>query len=188
MENISFTSALRPATLNDFGRITKQIGSKNAVNYPWTINETVKAKDVYTTGIIDCSGCLITNGQDAVLMHLTPDNEHNHAFSLVLDLLRNKLDLKDSNLQAILVGSKNHKKSLDIYNKFKNLLEQIGIPYSELKNGKSPTSIAYVTSKDEVVVTNKNIDKMLRKEASSKEALESGFEKISIADCDEIAE
>lgn len=187
MDRISFTSKLKPLTLSEFGQIKSRIGSKNSVDFPWTINQTVKAKDVYTTNVIDCSACLLTNGQEAVMLHLTPDIEVNHAFSLVLSFLRNKIDLADKNLQAVLIGSKNHKKSQDIYNKFKEMLKGLNIPFSEFKNGKTPTSIAYQTNTDEVYITNNTLDKLLKKNTENSEVLKAGFEKISIADCDEIA-
>ncbi len=187
MENISFTSRLKPITLSEFRHTISSIGSQNSVDFPWSINQTRKGKDVYTTNVIDCSSCLITNGQEAVLMHLTPDTEQNHAFSLVLAKLRNLLDLKDSNLQAVLLGSKNHKKSLDIYNKFKELLKQLNIPFSEFKNGKTPTSIAYKTSSDEVYITNNTIDKLLKKNMKASDTLNASFENLTISSCDEIA-
>ncbi len=162
------------------------MGNSNAVKFPWTIADSVKAKDVYTTGVIDCSSCLITDGSEAVLLHLKPDCEANHAFSNVLAYLRGAIDLKNEYLQAVLLGSKNTKKSQDIYTKFQKLLQQLNIPYSELKNGKTPTSVAYRSETDEVLISNKTIDTMLKKGNSPKNALETGFEKVSIADCDEI--
>lgn len=187
MDSISFTSKLKPLTLSEFGQIKSRIGSKNSVDFPWTINQTVKAKDVYTTNVIDCSACLLTNGQEAVMLHLTPDIEVNHAFSLVLSFLRNKIDLADKNLQAVLIGSKNHKKSQDIYNKFKEMLKGLNIPFSEFKNGKTPTSIAYKTSSDEVYITNNTIDKLLKKNIKASDTLNASFENLTISSCDEIA-
>lgn len=186
MENLTFTSKLKPESMHNYQKIISKIGSQNSVDFPWSINQTIKARDVYTTNVIDCSACLITNGQEAVLMHLTPDIEQNHAFSLVLERLRSLFDLKNPHLQAVLIGSKNNKKSNDIYSKFKELLHTLGIPFSELKNGKTPTSIAYSSLKDEVVISNNTIDKMLKKGYSPESTLNLAFEKIRIADCDEI--
>ena len=186
IENISFKSRIKPVTIKEFGSIAGRMGNNNAVKFPWTIADSVKAKDVYTTGVIDCSSCLITDGNEAVLLHLKPDCEANHAFSNVLGYLRGVMDLKSEYLQAVLLGSKNTKKSQDIYTKFQKLLQQFNIPFSELKNGKTPTSVAYRSETDEVLISNKTIDTMLKKGNSSKNALESGFEKVSIADCDEI--
>ena len=110
--------------------------------------------------------------------------ESNHFFNNVLIFLRNHLDLKDENLQAIIVGSKNTKKSLDIYNKFVELLNKMGIPFSELKNGKTPTNIVYKTNSDEIYVSNLTIDKLLKKENTPQSTLEKSFEKVNIANTD----
>lgn len=183
---ISFTSGIKPVKLNEFSQFIGKIDSKNAVNYPWTLKESVLAKDVYTTNICDCSACLITDGQQALLMHLCPTIEKNHAFSQVLEFLRNSINLKNPNLQAVLIGSKNNKKSLDIYNKFTELLNKLNIPFSEIKNGKTPTGIAYSSTTDEVLITNSTIDKLIKKGSSSQNTLCEAFEKHSIADVDEI--
>ncbi len=183
---ISFTSGIKPATLQEFSKFIEKINSKNAVNYPWTIKESALAKDVYTRNICDCSACLITDGQKALLMHLSPALEVNHAFNQVLQFIRDSVDLKQPNLQAVLVGSKNNKKSLDIYNKFSELLNRLNIPFSEIKNGKTPTSIAYSSTTDEVLITNSTIDKMLKKGFTTQNTLDKSFEKYLITDCDEI--
>lgn len=183
---ISFTSGIKPSTLQEFSKLRKKIDIKNAVNFPWTIKESAIAPDVYTTKICDCTSCLITDGQQGLLMHLCPTIEANHAFSKVLNFLRDAIDLKNSNLQAVLVGSKNNKKSLDIYNKFTELLNKLGIPFSEIKNGKTPTNIAYSSTSDEILISNQTIDKALKKGASSEEALQEAFEKYSICEYDEI--
>jgi len=188
MQQISFTSTLRPTTLKEFSRITGSFGKKNFVDYPWTINESVKDKSVYTTGIRDCTACLITDGQEGLLMHICPTIEMNHNFVKILTFIRRNIDLKNNNLQAVLVGSRNDKKSLNIYNEFKKLLGQFDIPTSELKNGKKSTHIAYRTDTDEVLITNETIDNCLRKgQPTPKSVLESGFEKIFVAECDDIA-
>lgn len=186
MEKISFKSRIKPLTLAQYAKISGQITSKYSVNYPWTLKESIKAKDVYTTNIADCTACLITDGNEAVLMHLSPDREINHAFSLVLNFLRAKLDLKNENLQSVLFGSKNTQKSQDIYNKFKALMQQLNIPCSELKNSKNKISVAYKTSNDTVFVTSETIDNMLKKGKNNEDVIKSGFEKVSLADCDEI--
>lgn len=186
MSEISFTSKLTPISLSEFSRITGQFGKNNAVNSPWTLKESIKAPNVYTTNICDCSACLITDGQEALLIHLNPAIEKNHAFSQVLTFLRMNLNLKNNNLNAVLLGSKNNKRSLDIYNKFLELLKNLGMPVSEFKNGKKPTSIAYRSNGDEILITNKEIDKFIKRGESFKQALSSGFEKIFVADCDEI--
>lgn len=184
MTDVSFTSHIKPVTCEDFNNIVTTIPREKFVSFPWTIEDSKLGKDVFTTNICDCSSCLITNGQEAMLMHLSPMQESNHFFNNVLIFLRNHLDLKDENLQAIIVGSKNTKKSLDIYNKFVELLNKMGIPFSELKNGKTPTNIVYKTNSDEIYVSNLTIDKLLKKENTPQSTLEKSFEKVNIANTD----
>lgn|SRR5574344_97968 len=186
MDKINFTSRITPLKLSEFSHLSTRIGYDNAVNYPWTINQSVISSDVFTTGVRDCSTCLLTNGKKAVLMHLCPSTEENHMFSLVFNFLKNAINFNDENLQAVLVGSKNTKTSLDIWNKFLNLLNEKSIPVSILRNGKTPTHIAYRTDTDEVYVTNKTIDKFLRCKIPNKESLIYGFEQVSISPFDEI--
>ena len=119
-------------------------------------------------------------------MHLSPANEYNHHFSSVLNFLRNNIDLKDKNLQAVLLGSKQTKKSQDIWNKFVDLLQYLEIPTTLLKDGKSPTHLAYRTCTDEILISNEHIDKMLKKGTAAKESLINGFRDVRIASCDEI--
>ena len=185
--NISFGSTLKPVPAKLFNQVIHQIGSECAVNYPWTLKESRLAKDVYTTNVIDCSACVISSGQESLLLHLAPSKEVNHAFSQVLAFLRDKIDLKNPNLQAVLIGSKNTKKSQDIYNKFKTLLTNLNIPFSELKSGKTPTSVAYKSEKDTVYISNQTIDKILKKGQTDKDAIHQSFDEVRIAPCDEIA-
>lgn len=186
MTEINFTSALHPVGYEEFNKITSKIGKENFVDFPWTIKESKMAKDTYTKDICDCTACLITDGQKSLLIHLNPASNGNHAFYNILMFLRNKLDLKDKNLQAVLIGSKNTKKSLDVYEKFKQLLTQTGMPFSELKNGKTPTNIAYRSDTDEVYINNQTISNALKKDLEPKKALLNSFEKILLSDRDEI--
>ena len=186
MADVSFTSRIRPVSCKDFNKIVSVIPRNKFVSHPWLIEDSKMGQNVFTTNICDCTSCLISNGQEALLMHLSPMQESNHFFNNVLIYLRNHLDLKDENLQAILVGSKNTKKSLDIYNKFVDLLNNFGIPISELKNGKTPTNVAYKTNTDEIYVSNLTIDKLLKKGNSAEDALDKSFEKIEISKTDSL--
>ncbi len=186
MTEISFTSKIVPMYWQDFHKLTSSFSRDNFVDYPWAISSSRVAKDVFTQRICDCTSCLITNGDKALLMHLLPANKDNHIFSNVLNFLRNNLDLKDKNLQAVLVGSKNTKPSQDIWNKFVDLLDYLKIPTTILKNGQSPTHLAYRTSTDEVLVSNLQIGDAVLKKESPMQALLDGFESVKIAKCDEI--
>ena len=78
-------------------------------------------------------------------------------------------------------------KSLDIYNKFFNLLNRLEIKFSELQNGKSPTSIAYLKDTDEFLVSNAHIDRALKRKLCDRDVLKNSFKRVHIADCDDIA-
>lgn len=186
MTEISFTSKIVPMYWQDFNKVTSSFCRDNLVDYPWAVSSSRVAKDVFTYRICDCTSCLITNGNKAVLMHLIPLNKDNHIFSNVLNFLHNNIDLKNKNLQAVLVGSKNSKQSQDIWNKFVDLLDYLKIPTTILKNGQSPTHLAYRTSTDEVLVSNLQISDAVLYGKSGKQALDDGFEFVKISEFDEI--
>lgn len=186
MDNINFTSQIKPVKFSDYRKFVSTMNRKNFVDYPWTTEESKIGQNVYTEDICDCTSCLITTGKEALLMHLCPSVKENHFFDNVLLFLRNHLDLKADGMQAIVTGSKNTKKSQDIFNKFLELLDYLNIPTTVLKNGKSPVNIAYKTSKDEFVISNLHIDRALKNGKSSKDALKSGFESVKISDKDEL--
>lgn len=187
MDSISFTSLIRPVNTKTFSDyVNIKIPKKNFADFPWDIDSSVVGKDVYTNRICDCTSCIITDSETSVIMHLNPQDGSNHCFNNVLMYLRNNIDLKNENLQGLLVGSKDTKKSLDIYNKFSNLLQQLNIKFSQLQNGKSPTSVAYLKDEDEFLISNNHIDRALKKRLSPQSTLNNSFKKVAIADCDEI--
>ena len=186
MQEISFTSKIVPTSWTNFNKITSSFSRDNLVDYPWAISSSRVGKNVFTQRVCDCTSCLITNGDKAVLMHLIPLNKNNHIFSNVLEFLRNNIDLKDKNLQAVLVGSKNTKPSQDIWNKFTELLNYLKIPTTFLKDGKSPTHLAYRTGTDEVLISNLQISDALLYKKEPLEALKDGFHDIKISEFDEI--
>lgn len=187
MQHISFGLSISPVKANELNKIAQQIGRENGVYHPWTIEQSVKAPNAFTTNVIDCSACLITDGQEVLMMHLDPSKESNHFFYFIFDYIKRKIDLNSKDLQAVLIGSKNNKRSQDIYTKFQQFLKDYSIPYTQLKDGKTPTSVAYKSSTDTVYVSNLTMDKMLKKGASPFEALKKSFQKVEISDCDEIA-
>ncbi len=187
MQEISFGSRIVPLDTNEFTKVISKIGRNNSVNYPWTIKESILAKDTYTKNICDCTACLITDGNKSLLLHLCPTIEQNHAISLIIEFLRNTIDLKNKNLQAVLIGSKNTKKSLDIYEKLTQILKRFNIPFSEFKNSKTPTHIAYRTDTDEVYITNNEINKLIKRGNNPQTSIEKAFEKISVSNCDDLS-
>ncbi|MBR6301553.1 hypothetical protein IKR55_02320 [bacterium] len=187
MTEVSFTSRIVPVSISQFGNITSVIGGASHVKFPWGIAQSLVRKDVYTRDIADCTACLITDGQKAVLMHLNPESSVNHCFLYVREFLRNNFGLNRPDLQALVVGSKNTEKSLDIYNKFKSLMKEANIPTSFLKNSKNPVSVAYRSQTDEIYVSSIDITKGLIDKKSHPDIINSSFEKAEISPFDEIA-
>ena len=168
MTEISFTSKIVPMYWQDFNKITSSFSRDNFVDYPWAISSSRIGKDVFTQRVCDWL------------------NKDNHIFSNVLNFLRNNIDLKDKNLQAVLVGSKNSKQSQDIWNKFVDLLDYLKIPTTFLKDGKSPTHLAYRTCTDEVLVSNLQIGDAVLAKKSPLDALNDGFREVKISPFDEL--
>jgi len=195
LHNISFTSIIRPVTAEDYHNFTKAIPRENAVNEPWTKDETVIAKDVLPTRIDDCSALLITNGQDAELLHLCPTDKRNSDTRSLLNFLKNSIEQNlcnngaiydNTDLQAILIGSKNEESSKNLYEELLNFLKKFNIPVTQLKNGKSTTNIAYKTNTDTFVITNKDINDSIITGSPAEKALNDGFTQVSISEMDEI--
>ena len=69
---------------------------------------------------------------------------------------------------------------------FKSVLNNLNIPTSILKTGKSPTHVAYRTCKDEVYISNKQIDRALNSGKTPNEALKAGFDTVKISTADYI--
>lgn len=183
---ISFTSQLIPVTHNKFMRRTAFMNQDGVVDYSWSIASSRVAKDVVTYHICDCTACLITNGEKALLIHLMPDNEDNHNFRKISKFISNNMDLNNPNLQAVLIGSKADALSQDIFNKFFRFLKFFHIPATILKDGKGPTHIAYRTCTDEVLISNTQINRSLQANINNRNALYNGFHYVKIADCDQV--
>ncbi len=183
---ISFTSQIVPVSTKTFHKLERDIGLQFESAFPWVISTSVKGPKVYTKGVIDCTSCLIADGKEGLLMHLTPAYENNHNFRLVLGYLRLCFNLFDKNLHAVILGSKNTKKSLDIYNKFVQMLGDLGIPFSVLKNGKSPSHMAYNAITDEVFISNDTINNALKYNFNNQNVLNNAFEKVSLCSKDTI--
>ena len=186
MSEISFTSRIRPVTSKEFSKITAHIDKKYFVGYPWTTQESALGTDVYTTGIADCTACGITDGKQALLLHICPTIEKNLHFNDIFRFIVGKLDMKSKGLQGIVMGSKHDKKSSTVYRNFVNFFEQMQIPFSELKQDKHKFNTAYITSKDEWLISSCNTDKLIEKKTASTDVLKQLFSEIRISDVDEI--
>lgn len=186
MSEITFTSKLVPVRSVDFSVRTSSFSRDNFVDYPWIISSSRVAKDVFTNNVCDCTACLISDGDKALLKHLNPDIEENHVFSNIIKFVSNNFDMNNKNLQAVLIGGSSGKEAKTLFDGFINFLRNFNIPATILYSGKTPTHVAYKTSLDEVWISNKHIDKALSVGKSNMEALLSGFEKVKISHCDEV--
>lgn len=170
--------------LRDFYRISKPMGLKNYVQYPWNLDCSVAGKDVYTKDIIDCTACLLTDGKESMLMHLCCTKPKNHDAESLLSYIKSHFDLSNKKLHAIILGSKKVPQSVELFEKFVNMFTQLKIPFSMFKNGKTKTHIAYSVEKDEVFISNDVIDYTLKRGWDVEKSMKNGFENVSLASGD----
>lgn len=186
--NISFTHNIRPLYSADFHRITAGFGKKNFVDYPWTMAESVVGDNLYTTRVCDCTACLITDGEKAMLLHLCPSNKSNLIFNDLLSFISKNIDImaKDK-VQALMLGSKDTVASKNLWNNFSKIFKIFEIPVTKLRNGKWGTNLAYRQSTDEVLISSYPMDLQIRKgKSSGMELLNSHFKDVSISEYDEV--
>ena len=88
MDNIAFKSTIKPVNVREFCTIANRIGEKGFVNYPWTINQSVIGKDAFTTGVIDCTVCGITDGEKVLLTHICPTVKGNMDFKKIENFIK----------------------------------------------------------------------------------------------------
>ena len=191
MNNISFGSRIRHCTRNEFNMTVNRFGTKCFADYPWTIKESVFSNNAYTKFIVDCTVCGITDGLKVLLIHLCPTNKENFNFSKVVELIKNKFDLNNPDLQAILIGGKPEctqgKESYKLFNIFENFLKECNIQYSKLKGGMGAKDVAYSSEKDEWLIVNDMVERpRMREYKSPQKEIEKAYEEVKIADCDEL--
>ena len=177
--NICFTSRIRYVSPEEFRKFASTVGKNKSVNYPWTVNESVLADAAYTTGVLDCTVCGFTDGQKVLLSHICPTNLRNKDFNSIVDYIKNKIDVTNKNLQGFILGSRNENQdSIMVFNKFLDFMNRYKIPFSQFKGGNDEYSVAYLSSKDEWLITNSRFP--------AKKDLNSLFESIKISELDEI--
>lgn len=186
MSDISFTSAIKPVSLEHFNKLTSDI--TNNVNV-WKVEGARKGLSAKTDRIMDCTALGITDGENVFLMHIIPDFSSNKKyFAKIIDKIKENVDLSCYYLQAVLVGSKSYSRESQIgYNNFARFLKENKIPYSELKGGDTVHKIGYHSNKDEWLVSNYDIDSLISSgEKDTMKLLEIGFDKVKINKLDEI--
>lgn len=186
MSDISFTSVIRPVSLDNFNKLTANI--INNVS-EWKVEGAKKGISAKTDRILDCTAMGITDGENVFLMHIIPDfSSDKKYFEKIVNKIKENVDLTCKHLQAILVGSKEYsKESQTGYKNFARFLKENKIPFSELKGGDTVHKIAYQTNKDEWLVTNYDIDSLIRsKENDFMRLLKLGFDDVRINKLDEV--
>lgn len=186
MTDISFTSSIRPVSSDSFCRMTRDI-TNNVSN--WRPEGAKKGLSAKTDRILDCTALGLTDGEKVFLMHIIPELSSNKKFlPHIIEKIKNSMDLSCEYLQGILVGSKSYsRESLIGYNNFVRFLKENKIPFSELKGGNTVHKIAYHTKNDEWLVSNFDIDGLIRSgETDAKKLFEFGFDRVKINKLDEI--
>lgn len=188
--NISFTSLIKPVNTLNFMFRTDRIPLNNFVDYPWTCKESRKAQSAFTTSVLDCTMCGITDGKDVFMMHICPTKSANADFSKIKQFMEDKINLKNLNLRAVVIGGKYYpddKVSLKLFDNFVSFLKKQNIPTSYLRGGDvyESVDIAYTSNSDEWIISSKYLDPFIGK-LKPQEVLSKIFSKIFISDCDEI--
>lgn len=170
MDNISFTSLIRPVRTFEFDAASRQIPKKNFVDYPWTCKESVKAVGAYTKDVLDCTMCGITDGQKVFMMHICPTNIENSNFYKIKNYLLKKVDILNKNLSALVLGGKQTPedgRSIALFDNFVNFLESKGIPTTSLRGGTTyePVNVLYTSKNDEWLISGSYLDSFINKEA-----------------------
>lgn len=193
MDNISFKSNIRLATPEEFKRITGCIGKKYSVNYPWTIKQSLLSESAYTTDILDCTVCGITDGQKVLLNHICPTISDNNNFQRIADFIKNKINIKNEYLQGFILGSKQNSKSSPnstaLFDNFVNLMNELKIPFSKFKGGDYVNNVAYSSTRDEWLISNQLINEDAKKNYKNNpiEMFKKIFDEISISKLDDIS-
>lgn len=192
MDNISFTSRIRLATLNEFYSANSRLGARKSVKEPWTIKESVLADGAYTSGIIDCTVCGLTDGAKVLLTHICPTNPKNKSFNRIEEFIINKINIFDKNLQGFILGSKpnniNSSNSTKLFDKFVEFMQKYDIPFSQFKGGLFENNVLYSSQKDEWIISNCAVTEGIKKIYNNNpgKLFNRFFDKVNISDLDEI--
>ena len=192
MNKITFTSRIRPVTVQEFSRTTFSMNKNQFVDYPWTLKESVFSNKAYTKSVADCTVCGITDGLRVLLIHLCPTNKINFDFEKVKKYICEKFDINNPDLQAILIGGKpeysHGPNSYKLFGLFEDFLNRSKIPYSKLKGGFGTKDVAYSSTSDEWIIANNRIKRPELGEIRSPiKALENIFNEVKISDVDEVS-
>ena len=191
MNNISFKSRIRPVGNWEFQGLTSGFAKKQYVNYPWTVKESVLSEKAITKNVYDCTVCGITDGLKVLMLHICPTKKENEKFSNIINFIKTHIDLKKTNLQGFLFGSRKDtpdNKSERIFKNFETFMKENNIPYSKIKGSSTFSDVAYSSETDEWLIKH---EKMGSAEAiaNCKKPINfftTYFDDVKISDLDEV--
>ncbi len=192
MDKVSFTSRIRLVSLQEFRRTAFQIDKKKFVSEPWTIKESVLGDSAYTSDILDCTVCGLTDGQKVLLTHICPTNPKNKSFNKIEEFITKKINLSDKYLQGFILGSKpnniNSPNSTKLFDKFVEFMQKYEIPFSRFKGGLFENHVAYSSKHDEWLIGNCVMTDGLKEiyKNNPKTLFNRIFDEVEISDLDEI--
>lgn len=189
MNTLSFKSTFRPVKGEQFTKLVTSCDRKFISLYPWTIKESVSGTKAMTTDVFDCSVFALSDGVKVFLMHLCPTIEENLDFGKIENFILKKNDIKDKNLQAVLIGSQSDfKLSKNLYNFLADFVEKHNIPCSFFKHCKDYFNIHYSSITDEWSITSLGIDADLTDgETDNEKVLNKNFKYVKLSSFDEFA-
>ena len=187
MSDVSFKAKIRPVTASEFTR--SRTLTRHRIDYPWTVNETVRAKKAYTTDIYDCTagGIVERNSKKVVMFHICPTQKENMDFDNIEKHIMSLVEDDSTNLSGFLVGSLDmFRDSSMMFKKLHRMLTSHNIPTTVLRGTKEQrTNILYNAKKDELLVTNHNINQKIHNgEKSPETILSESFDEVSLSNID----
>lgn len=150
------------------------------------------ADSAYTTDILDCTICGLTDGEKVLLTHICPTNPANDSFAKIEKFMLSKINVANKYLQGFLLGSKpnniNSPNSTKLFDKFVEFMKKYDIPFSKFKGGLFEHNVAYSSVKDEWLIGNCVMSDGLRQIYKKDPKMLYGrlFDEIEVNDLDEI--
>ncbi len=185
--NLQFKSKIRPINYLKYREIIDKMGKNVEVKPPWTLAESIKNKNAFSTNIIDCTVCGLTNGQDVLMLHICPTVEKNKNFSKIKDFILKNFDVTSYDTRGFLVGSQKNNMysqfSDTLFQNFVNFMEKFEIPFSQFRGTKKvPVHVAYSSTRDEWLLSNPIVNPY----RYDLESLKMSFDDIKIDKGDEL--
>lgn len=185
--NLQFKSKIRPINYLKYREIIDKMGKNVEVKPPWTLAESIKNKNAFSTNIIDCTVCGLTNGKDVLMLHICPTVEKNKNFSKIKDFILKNFDVTSYDTRGFLVGSQKNNMysqfSDTLFQNFVNFMEKFEIPFSQFRGTKKvPVHVAYSSTRDEWLLSNPIVNPY----RCDLESLKMNFDDIKIDKGDEL--